>query len=620
MHSISLADGYAAALLDAAGDGVLGLDAGGTIAFANPAAARLTGYAPGELAGRPAHDTFHDAAGGHRDAAGCPILRSLRDGDVHRASGEVFRRKDGSSFRVAYVSAPVRVGERIAGAVVLFRDVTAQEAGEAKFRGLLEAAPDAIVITDRAGRIELVNRQAELLTGYAREELAGRPVEVLVPERFRRGHEGYRAGYAAHPQTRPMGAGLELSLRRKDGAEVPVEISLSPLELDGEPVVISVIRDVAERRRATAALRQQAELLELAPDGIFVRDLDAARVTYWSRGAEELYGWAREEALGRVSHELLRTAFPVPRDVIEGELLARGRWEGRLTQARKDGTRVVVSSRWALLRDERGRALAILEVNTDVTAREELERQKDEFLSNASHDLRTPLAAIAASIGVILANEPEATPAPIRRLHANIDAAAARMAALVDDLLELTRLQAGRLALRRERADLGALARRVARGVEPLAAARGQRLEVAAAARPVWATVDPERLERALLNLVGNAQKYGREGGRIQVSVEARDGEARIAVSDDGPGIPPVERERIFERFYRAGAGAGARHEGTGLGLPIARGIAELHGGRLELESEVGVGSTFTLALPWREREEAGAWREPTREREEAEP
>jgi signal transduction histidine kinase len=201
-------------------------------------------------------------------------------------------------------------------------------------------------------------------------------------------------------------------------------------------------------------------------------------------------------------------------------------------------------------------------------------------------------------VGVVLANEPPGLPAPLHRMLVNVDLAADRMVDLVSDLLELTRLQAGRVQLAPERHDLRALARRAAAGVEPLAQARGQRLELALPRAPVWALVDAGRLERALLNLLSNALKYGREGGAIRLGLERRPGEAVLSVADDGPGIPAADRERVFERFYRSATATGSTAPGSGLGLTIARAMAELHGGRLWVADAPGPGATFCLAVP----------------------
>jgi protein-histidine pros-kinase len=497
-------------ILRSAGEGIVGLDADGRVSFVNPAAASMLGYDAEALVGQAFHAAVHHsrADGMPYPADESPILAALRDGAVHHVTGEVLWRGDGTSFPAEYVSSPIHERGRVLGTVVTFADITERkeaeaaqmrllrqsEAAEVRFRGLLESAPDPIVIVARDGRIVLVNRQAEEQFGYDRQALVGQLVEILVPERFRTAHVGHRERYGAEPRPRPMGAGMELFARRKDGSEFPVEISLSPMTSNGELLVINSIRDITERKRAE---KERARLLE-----------------------------------------------------------------------------------------------------AERAAQRELERHKDEFLSNVSHDLRTPLAGIKASIGVVLANEPPGTPEPLHRMFANIDLAADRMAKLVGDLLDLARLQTGRVQLHREPCDLLALAQRVARAIEPLAQARGQRVKVDLTPEPLVLDVDAERIERALLNLLSNAHKYGRDGGRIALRLERRPGEAVFAVADDGPGIPVGDQARIFERFYRSETTTPLRNEGAGLGLPIARAMVELHGGRIWLDSTPAEGTTFWIALP----------------------
>ncbi|HEX8968849.1 MAG TPA: HAMP domain-containing sensor histidine kinase [Chloroflexota bacterium] len=254
-----------------------------------------------------------------------------------------------------------------------------------------------------------------------------------------------------------------------------------------------------------------------------------------------------------------------------------------LVKGKVDGGTILRSMRYAI---ERQRLEG---------ARRDLERQRDEFFSSVSHDLRTPVAAIKAAIGVVLANEPRDTPPALHRLLGNIDLAADELARLIDDLLEIARLQAGRVELWRSRVDLRDVVQRSLRSLEPLIQSRGQHLIVTQPETPVVVHVDAERLGRVLRNLVSNAQKYGREQGTISVTTIATDDEVTVSVADDGPGIPAEEQERIFERFYRVG---GSLVSGSGLGLAIARGLIELHGGRLWVDSALGRGSTFRLSLP----------------------
>ena len=250
----------------------------------------------------------------------------------------------------------------------------------ANIHPFLDISPDALVIVDRNGNIVLVNGQTEAVFGYARSELLGQPLELLLPQRFHAAHASHRERYFSAPRARPMGIGLNLVGRRKDGTEFPVEISLNPLLLDGTLHALGAVRDVSaqraverERLQQAQQIRLQADLLNLAHDAIFVRD-PASRVSFWNSGAEELYGWAEQEALGRVSHVLLKTRFPVDLATIEAQVAHDGQWEGELVQTRRDGSTVIVESRWAGVRDEQGHPTTIMEINRDITRRRELEQ------------------------------------------------------------------------------------------------------------------------------------------------------------------------------------------------------------------------------------------------------
>jgi PAS domain S-box-containing protein len=245
---------------------------------------------------------------------------------------------------------------------------------------LLDMSPDALVVVDQAGTIAMANEQIAALFGYRREELQGQQLEMLLPQRYREAHITHRKHYFIAPRTRPMGAGLQLFGQHKDGAEFPVDISLRPLLLDEEPYAIGAIRDVTVQRRAERErvqqlrqIRLQTELINLARDAILVRD-PISRVLFWNRGAEELYGWTAQEAQGRVSHTLLKTRFPVSRSEIDTHLEHEGQWEGELIHTSRDGSSMIVESRQVLMRDEAGQAIAILEINRDITQRRHQEQ------------------------------------------------------------------------------------------------------------------------------------------------------------------------------------------------------------------------------------------------------
>jgi phosphoserine phosphatase RsbU/P len=297
------------------------------------------------------------------------------------------------------------------------------------------------------------------------------------------------------------------------------------------------------------------------------------------------------DSAGLATFEAVHSAAPdVPIVVVSGlddeDVAVRAVQEGAqdyLVKGQLDGGSILRSMRYAI---ERHR----LEV-----ARADLERQRDEFFSSVSHDLRTPVAAIKAAIGVVLANEPPGTPPALHRLLGNIDLAADELAALIEDLLEVARLQAGRIQLWRSHIDVRDVVNRAVRALEPLSESRGQQLTVSAPPEPVIIDVDAERLGRVLRNLLANAQKFGAENGKIEIEIRDEAENVRVSVRDDGPGIPLEEQAHIFDRFYRGGT---AKAPGTGLGLAIAKGLVELHGGRLTVQSSPGQGSTFSLLMP----------------------
>ncbi|HEY4565317.1 MAG TPA: PAS domain-containing protein, partial [Thermoanaerobaculia bacterium] len=225
--------------------------------------------------------------------------------------------------------------------------------------------PDAIVLIDGGGHIEFINARAGQMFGYRSEELAGKPIDVLLT-----GHR--REVYIEHRLCNSAG-------RRKDGTSFPVEISRSLAEAEEGSPIIFAIRETSECKvaqpgfaRVVADLGGQTRLLDLAYDAILVRDMDRT-ITFWNRGAEVLYGWAKGEALGRTVHELLKTEYPGSIEDIEAEVLRAGRWEGELGHHRRDGSRVVMASRWALQRDDQGQPLGILEINSDITDRKSAE-------------------------------------------------------------------------------------------------------------------------------------------------------------------------------------------------------------------------------------------------------
>jgi PAS domain S-box-containing protein len=241
-----------------------------------------------------------------------------------------------------------------------------------RFRQIFEASPDAILQVDRQGYIVLANSLAGEMFRCRLDELLGKSVDELVPSRFRGRHPEYREHYQAKPAVRLMGSGLDLWARRADGSEFPVDITLSPLDTKDGPQALCVVRDMTDRKRAEADLRRQAQLIEASHDAIIVRE-PSGRILQWNAGAQEIYGWPAAEALGRVTHTLFQTGFPVSLEELEAALDRGSRWDGELRHTRRDGARITVESRHILVRGTDGIPAAVLETNRDITQRKEAE-------------------------------------------------------------------------------------------------------------------------------------------------------------------------------------------------------------------------------------------------------
>jgi PAS domain S-box-containing protein len=342
------------------------------------------------------------------------------------------------------------------------------------FRLAVEVCPSGMIVVDGLGAIAMVNGEAERMFGYAREELLGRPIEILLPEHSRGKHVAQRSAFAGRPTARHLGTGRDFNGRRKDGSEFPIEVGLNPVRIGGELMVISAIVDIGERKR--------------------------------------------------------------------------------------------------------------------------LDRMQDEFVATVSHELRTPLTSIAASLGLLRVGAGANLPQSAAHLLEIAEGNCQRLVRMVNDILDLKKLDAEQTQFHFQRCVARALLEKVIDANQGLAASCGVALRLDAAGADVMLYVDPDRFIQVVTNLIGNALKFSPAGGAVVIALAKRGEGVRIGVRDHGPGIPEEFKPRIFDTF--AQAESGGKKGGSGLGLSIARRLVAGMHGSIGFADADGGGTVFYVDLP----------------------
>jgi protein-histidine pros-kinase len=602
-------------LLEELSDAIIAKSSEGCVVYWSKGAERVFGYPAHEATGRMVVDLIipPDRVEEEKD-----ILQKVRISELSQYE-TTRRRKDGALIYVDVSSKVVRDSEGALRFILSSnKDVTRLKVlrdaklAEARYANILESTPDGIIMANPAGHIVLANSQAEKLFGYLRGELLGQPVETLLPNRLRGNFLSQESHFFELRSRRSAGAGAELYGLRKDGTEFPVEINLSPLETDQGTLVMGAIRDISERKNAEQKVRDQARIMDLVNDSVVLRDLED-RITYWNQGAQRAYGWTSEEVLGRVTHDLLKTKFPLPIKDIRAKFLAEEHWEGELVHTRRDGSTMTVASRWSLQRNSANEPVAIIELNYDITDRKAIEHalqeknfelqaaaeSKNRFLANMSHELRTPLNGIIGFAEFLTDGRPGPLNMKQKEYLNDILNSGRHLLQLINDVLDLAKVEANKMELHPEKFMLRTAVAGVCAVANAIAQKKRIQVDVAVGEELGEVVLDAQRFKQILYNLLSNAIKFTDEGGRV--SVEAKpfgNGNFILSVRDTGIGIPEKEFPRLFMEFEQLESGAARRYEGTGLGLALTRKIVEMQGGKIAVESEVGKGSIFTVILP----------------------
>jgi PAS domain S-box-containing protein len=493
-------------------------------------------------------------------------------------------------------------------------------AGDEWYEAIFRAAAVGIVISDPERRIIEVNPALCELLGYSAEELCGTTGEELT-------HADDRA--ATRTATTALLAGevakftLEKRYVRKDRSLIWCRASVTAVRgPDGQvQQLVGVIEETGARKVAEEARNRLASVVESSDDAVISKTLEGV-ITSWNRAAERIFGYTAAEAIGQP------VTILIPPDHLDEEpsILERLKRGERIdhyqtVRMRKDGTRLDVSLTVSPIRDGDGTIIGASKISRDISPQKHIERElaghagelerlnaalrendrrKDEFLAVLAHELRNPLAPIRQA--ALISKAPNASDAQKRWSHDVISRQVQHMSLLLDDLLDVSRITRGTLELRPEPMDLAAVVDAAVETARPLIDAKGHALTVSLPAEPLRLIADPLRLAQVLSNLLTNAAKYTDAHGRIRLSAGCADGSLTITVADSGIGIPADALEEVFAMFSQVKTAQDRSDGGLGIGLALAKGLVELHGGRLTVKSAgLGRGSEFSVQLPLRE-------------------
>ncbi len=623
-------------LLQSTGEGIYGVDLDGTCTFCNAASLSILGYKDAtEIVGKQIDELIR------RPPADRPTRARRRLGtetdsqnaEVTDANNQLLWRADGSSFEAEYHSYPMIRDGKPVGAVVSFTDISERKRTETMFRLVVESAPNAIVMANSEGRITLVNSQTEKFFEYTRQELIGQPIEMLIPERYRQRHPQYRRSFATERRARAMGIGRDLSGRRKDGSEFPVEIGLSPIETEQGTLVLGAIVDISDRMRVNRELRRMRTYLKNIIDSMpsVLVGVDATgRVTEWNQEAEEATGVSANEAAGQLFVELFPEFEHQQENIREAILRQIPVRTERLSIEKNGQTRYLDIVVYPLKADEV--TGAVIRVD-DITQRARLEQtmvQTEKMLSvgglaaGMAHEINNPLSgvlqscqniqrrlstdmpanrALAESIGLDMSLVQQyLEERGILSFVSAIQQAASRASRIVADMLAFSRSSNVEFQPTRMEEILETVVRLAASDYDLKKKYDFKQVEIV---RDYDSDVDEvvcdrTEIEQVFLNLIKNAaQAMAGESGssphRIVLRTRADGYYVRVEVEDNGPGMDSQVRRRVFEPFFTTKT-VGV---GTGLGLSVSYFIVtEQHKGTLEVQSTPGEGARFIVRLP----------------------
>lgn len=657
---IRSSEAWLSTTLASIGDAVIATDGLGRIRLINPVARALTGWGD-EAVGRPLQDVFRIINETTRLPVEQPVEEVLREGTVVLlANHTLLIARDGTEVPIEDSAAPIKdQAGRTIGVVLIFRDVTARhralrdvQESQARKAAIVENALDAIITIDHEGKVVEFNPAAERTFGYDRAGVLGREMaDLIIPAPYREAHRRGLAHYLATGEGPILGKRIEVQAQRADGGEFPVELAITPIQTGGLPLFTAHVRDItgrvrADRRRnvrlgVTQVLAESRSLLDAAPRllqavcegkkwdaGEFwlidrVENLLRCEAVWPPPGAphanflansltttfaegEGFPGrvWASTRPLwvpefasdpsyprsGLARDEGLRGAFGCPIPVGDESF-------GVLVFYSRD-VRQPDDDLLELLSSTGGQVGQFIERTRAEDALREADRRKDEFLATLAHELRNPLAPIRNALR-LMKTSPGEDAGPAAAEVEMMERQVRHLSRLVDDLMDVSRINVGKIGLRKGRVDLGSIVRTTVEANRAAVAERGHDLTVSLPTEPLELEADPTRLEQIVSNLLLNAVKYTDPGGKISLEAGREEGQVVLRVRDTGIGIEADMLGKVFDLFVQAERRLDQSQGGLGIGLSLVKTLVDLHGGSVSARSGgPGAGSEFIVRLP----------------------
>ena len=622
---------YLSAIIESSEDAIIGKTLDGIVTSWNKAAEKIFGYTRAEIIGKSilvlVPPGLHDEE--------LKILEKLKNGERIDHYETIRIKKDGSHIRISLTASPIKdINGKIIGISKIARDITekikieeelkklgSEKKAEERFRLVVEAAPNAMIMVGKGGKITLVNSQTEVLFGYQRNELLDQKIEMLVPERFRGNHPGHRDSFFADPKARAMGVGRDLFGLRKDGVEVPIEIGLNPIKTEEGTFVLASIIDITERKKAEERFRL---VVEAAPNAKIMVGKEG-KMTLVNTQTETLFRYTRQELIGQKIEILVPERFrgnhPSHRDSFFGDPKTRAMGVGRdLFGLRKDGIEVPIEIGLNPIKTTEG--TFVLASIIDITERKKLEELKleaerikekeREIEREKEHQAQLIQTAKLSSIGLLSAGVAHELNSPLTgllvflKLHLEDTArdtkkheelsvmleATEHMAKIVSDLTafareskdELTKVNLNDVI---ESTLSFSSAQLIRNGIKITKKFSDDLLSVHASKR---------QLQQVVLNLIMNAKDAMLNGGELTINTYNLKDTSKIAIEfiDTGVGIRAEDIPRLFTPFFTTKEPG----KGTGLGLFVSYGIIEDHQGEIKVESKINKGTKFKILIP----------------------